>query len=183
MFSSDRNKLKSFSKSSTLYLSRTLMCDATKLKMHPFVIAEVKIEENRSNAYFQTAWAARSQQKTGNGTWTHKVGAQSRSQRAPAGKWYNAALLVISCCLSNFVITMSHMGPLPLFNCRKTRMSLKRHISQSNCTRLIRCTHWQVNWLRWMFVCFPAWVIMLWVCVLSYRAGRLEQMVSPLLKG
>lgn len=103
------------------------------------------------------------------------------------------------CRLSNFDIAMSHANtrtqdPSPLNADRKTHT---RHLFfffffyltgkniQSICVRLNPNTHWLVqNWL-W---CVPLLVWLYYVCVcvfwaLSYRAGRLEQMVSSLLKG
>lgn len=113
-----------------------------------------------------------------------KLVLRSGSQRTPAGKWYNAALLVISCRpISKLSCHVSpqqlwysheprkhtHTGPLP-FKCRQKNTHtppffffyLTGKNIQSICVRLNPNTHWLVqNWL-W---CVPLLVWLYYVCV------------------
>lgn len=134
-----------------------------------------------------------------------KLALQSGSQRTPAGKWYNAALLVISCrptcklsChVSPQQLWLNHpntctpgLSPFPT-HARKhthTHAHACTRTALLNLTRNIQSAQFIAksagkNWLAWMLLCFLAWVLRMSVWALSYRAGCLEQMVSSLLKG
>lgn len=118
-----------------------------------------------------------------------KLALQSGSQRTPAGKWYNAALLVISCrptCKLSCHVSPQQLwlnrpntctpglSPFPT-HARKhthTHAHVCTHTALLNLTRNIQSAQFIAksagkNWLAWMLLCFLAWVLVclceLWV--------------------